>query len=175
MKKSTAIVDDIGFVVGKMRDSSSSTPNVPYYLFGHRLEIANTLTEKENSQFKYQRYPLVALRLDIAEQNNKGIIQVKLNMAVMTKTEQNYTAKQRYDNVFKPVLYPLYDSLIEALRTSGIFFWSGNLLVPAHTKLDRPYWGTQFEEGNVKNIFNDPIDAVELIDLTLNKKLNCSY
>lgn len=173
--KSTAIVDDVAFVVSKMRDASSQLPNVPYYMFGHRLEIANTLTEKENSQYKYQRYPLVALRLDMVEENNNGVIHVKLNMAVMTKTESNLTAHQRSEQVFKPVLYPLYDKLIEALRASGIFFWPGNLKVPVHTKVDRYYWGTQATEGNVKNIFNDPIDAIELIDLTLNKKLNCRY
>lgn len=154
-----------------MRVSGELTP---YYEYGHRLEIANMLTEKEKTQYKYNRYPLIALRLDILERDtSKGMMEYRLNMAIMTMTDHNYNAKQRYDKVFIPVLYPLYERFFKALKKSGIFTWPGHQEKPEHAPIDRLYWGTQFSEGNVKNIFNDPIDAIELLDLKLNKRIKC--
>lgn len=169
----TAIVKDFEVIVNSMRDPLSDKPNIPYYEYGHRLEIANLLTEKEKTQFKYTKYPLIALRLDIAEDIDEGMAKVNLNMAILTMTDANYSAKQRYDNVIIPVLYPLYDRFFKAIKKSGIFTWEGHLLFPPHTAIDRPYWGTQYLEGNLKNIFNDPLDAIEIIDLKLNKRLKC--
>lgn len=164
----SAVVKDFEKIVASMRLENSL---IPYYEYGHRLEIANLLTEKEKSQYKYNRYPLIALRLDIPEFIEESLVHVKLNIAILTMTKENYNAKQRYDNVIIPILYPLYDRLMKAIKTSGVFFWSNNMSFPEHTVIDRPYWGKEYSEGNAANIFNDPIDAIEIIDLKLNKRI----
>jgi len=153
-----------------------TNPDRPYYMYGHRLEIASILTTMgSNNQLKWQRYPLVALRLDMVENVDNGLLKVNLNLAILTLTNENYNTAQRYANVFIPVLYPLYTKLMTAIKTSGIYFWDQkeNMAMPPHKKVDRPYWGTQFQEGNQKNIFNDPIDAIEILDLQINKRLKC--
>lgn len=175
------LVDDIGTVVTAMRsqavklwDENPSSPvaTTPYYLYGHRMEINKELLAKDKSKtLKYQKYPLVALRMDFPEEHRNGLIEFTLNMAILQKTDENYNTAQRYENVFKPVLYPLLESFWVQLRNSGLFIWEGDL--PEHTKLDRPYWGISETEGNVRNIFSDPLDAIELIDLKLKQNIKC--
>lgn len=157
------VVEKIGKVVQRMRDKDMS----PYYMFGHRLEIANQLLQKDKDNvYMHQKYPLVALRQDFEEQVSNGLLTCTLNLAIIDFTDKNYTAEQRYENVFKPVLYPLYAKFIIALRQEG-FMWPGWQNAPPHTKIDRPFWGIAQQEKNVKNIFNDPIDAIEILNLKL--------
>lgn len=147
----------------------------PYYLYGHRRDINNRLVKKDKDKvFKYQKYPLIALRLPIPEDHsNDGIVSVSLNIAILAFTDRNYKSEERYENVIKPVLEPLYDQFLAALESTGIFTFEGE--IPEHTKIDRLYWGIEQSEGNVRNIFTDPLDAIELIDLELNfvKNINC--
>jgi len=115
------IVDSIGEVVTAMQADSQLiaaltagipalndrgyTTGMPYYMYGHRRELANRLLEKDkDSVFKYQKYPLVALRLDTPEEYADGVVTFTLNVA---------------------------------------------------------------------NIFNDPLDAIELIDLKISQNFKC--
>jgi len=166
----TPIVYDIETVVELMRLAGDEKP---YYEFGHRLEIANTLTEKEGTQYKYRRYPLVALRLDLMEELDEGMQKVNLNIAFITFTDENYKARQRYEKVLVPVLYPMVENFFTKCKKSGIFTWEGHQKYPPCKVVDRPYWGIADTEGNVRNIFQDPIDAIELMDLKLNKRPKC--
>lgn len=160
------ITDDIGEVVARLRTVEGGPP---YYTYGHRLEIANKLKAKDGLVgVKDEKYPLIALRLDTEEIMGEGFPKQDLNLIIATITKKQYNAEQRYANVFKPILQPLYLSFIEALRESGLFTWPNLQDFPAHVKVDRPYWGTPDPEGNVKNLFDDPIDAIEIIGLKIN-------
>lgn len=140
----------------------------PYYMYGHRLEISNRLKEKNQDEiFKYQKYPLIALRLDIPEEINGTVHEVSLNIAILEFTDRKYIAEERYENVFKPILYPLYENFLEEVEKANFM----NLDIPDHTKIDRPFWGITGSEGNQKHIFDDPLDAIEIVDLKL-KLLN---
>lgn len=185
------IVDDIGAVVTAMQSDAiliaalttgiadlstkGYAAGMPYYMYGHRTEIADRLTAKSlDKVYKYQKYPLVALRLDTPEENSEGVIKYTLNIAIVMLTDKQWNAEERYVNVFKPVLYPLYDSFLRQLRNVGLFMWdSKHNKRPPHTKIDRPYWGIESKEGNTANIFNDPLDAIELIDLQLTQNFKC--
>lgn len=160
------IVDDIGEVVARLRTVEGGAP---YYMYGHRLEIANRLKAKDGLVgVKDEKYPLIALRLDTEEGIGEGFPKQDLNIIIATLTKKQYNAEQRYENVFKPILQPLYLSFIQALRESGLFIWPNLQDFPTHTKIDRPYWGTANAEENVKNLFDDPIDAIEIIGLKIN-------
>lgn len=164
------IVDDIGTVVESMR---TVTEGPPYYIYGHRQEIANRLLEMDNDKvYKFKKYPLIALRMDIPEEKNNGVINYRLNIAIMMFTQIDINAEDRYNINFRTVLYPLYEQFLTALRNSGLFMWAVNQDFPPHTKFDRPYWGTPASEKNVRNIFNDPLDAIELIDLRISQEIN---
>jgi hypothetical protein len=173
------VTDNIGLVVAAMRDAVIPNPKAkgagsPYYMYGHRREIDNRLLEKyEDKVFKYQRYPLIALACPIPEVINGGVLEYTLNLAILCSTDKGYNAEERMENVFKPILYPLYEEFFDALRDSGLFMWPGNQERPQHTKVDRFYYGTQFSEGTEVSIFTDPLDAVEIIDLKISSYINC--
>jgi hypothetical protein len=160
------IITDIETVVASLR---VEVDGAPYFEFGHRQEIAKALDVKTmDAVFKYQKFPLIALRLDIPEIcESSGMIEYALNLAIISKTERNYNARQRKEHVFDPILEPLYKRFIEALRKSRLFFWEGMQQSPSHTKINRYFWGTPSSEKNERNIFNDPIDAIELVNLRL--------
>lgn len=180
------LVDDIGKVVQAMRNGGSFDlysddtfvgDGSPYYIFGHYQEIANRLLEKDaDTDFKFKKYPLIVLRMDFTEDVNQGMWRSALNVIIVNLTNPGYNAEQRYASVFKPLLYPLYEKFLKALRDSGLFSWDQKLEMsyPPHTKIDRPYWGTPGPQANLANIFNDPLDAVEILNLKLNQRLKCS-
>lgn len=148
---------------------------MPFFMAGHRMEISKRLTDKDKDKvFKYQKYPLIALRMDIQESVAKGIWSYSLNIAILNYADRKLNAEERMEKVFKPVLYPIYERFMEELRNSTKFFWSGNQDYPEHTVILRPFWGTENQEGNVKNIFNDPLDGIEIVNLKLNQRVkNC--
>lgn len=138
----------------------------PFYLFGHRLEIANRLLEKDKDLvYKYQKYPLIALRMPIIESvSSDAIHEVLLNIVILWYTNKSYTAKQRYDNIVHPKLIPLYFDFLDAIQSTETIMTLG---IPEHDKVDRLFWGITESEGNTRYIFNDPLDAIELINLKL--------
>ena len=184
------IVDDIGKVVQSIRtgttdaagrwkggafvdyDESNMSINDPYYIYGHRQEIASRLTEKEQRpQSQKKRYPLIALKMDIDETVRGNVNDFNLNLVIATNSKVELNAEERYVKTFKPILYPLYFKFMESFKNSGFFMWDGQLdqLYPPHVKLDRPFWGTPSSERNEKNIFNDPIDAIEIVNLKFSR------
>jgi hypothetical protein len=85
-------------------------------------------------------------------------------MAILAFTDKNYRAENRYEYIFKPILYPLYSDFFEKIQNSSELMNSG---MPEHTKIDRPYFGVEELSRNSAHIFNDPLDAIELRDLNL--------
>ncbi len=178
------LVDEIEAVVVAMR----SDPQViallndvaingqfPFYKYGHRLEIVNSLLEKDKDKvYKYQKYPLIALRMDFDEVPGP-LWDFTLNIAIVMLTDKNYSSQQRYERVFKPILYPLYEAFLRQLKDVGHFYWEGeSLIIPPHTKTDRLFYGTTGAEGNDAYLFNDPLDAIELTNLKISKRdKNC--
>jgi len=136
-------------------------PNITqlYYEYGHPLEIINTLAEKTQSNvFKYKKYPLIMLFQDLDEEHNKiGYKIPYTTIIIATPTNPTFKAKQRYDETFIPILYPIYESLIKNLEVSTFIGWDKE-----HTKIDRVYWGKNGIYGNTGNIFNDFLDAIEV-------------
>ena len=167
------IVDMIGKVVQSLRNGGTFDNYVdsdknggPYYMYGHRVEIANRLSQKtKDPSFSKKMFPLIALKLDTIETIRGDVNDFRLNIVIATYTDKNYTSDQRYINVFKPVLYPLYQQFLTQFKNSGQFFWDGDQLYPPHTKLDRPLFGKEDANGNVANLLNEPVDAIEIVDL----------
>lgn len=151
----------------------------PFYMHGHPLEIINILSQKDKHDVhKFNKYPLIALFQDFSETmgenqaTRSAVSDLKIIIAV--NTLQDYTSENRYDNTFRPTLYPLYDLLIKHIERSG---WFKNVSpgLASHTKIDRLYWGHTGLYGNEANIFNDYIDAIEIQNLSLELRLkqNC--
>ena len=160
----------IGEVVAAMRETAEGPP---FYMYGHRLEIANRLKAMTKTNRADKRYPLIALKLDIPAAIVRGsMINYTLNIAIITATSAGLIASERKTQTFQPILYPLYDDFFIELKRSGLFSWDAlGLEKPLHTKIDRYYDGKIGEEKNVKNLFDDPVDAIELVDLKINSKI----
>jgi hypothetical protein len=188
----TFILDDIDAVVAAMRpidisygqplldyiEARQQTANLslmPYYHYGHPLEIANELIAKDRDRVtKHQKYPMVALRMDTPEPPISGLVKYNLNILICTITDVTWTTRQRIEYNFRPVLKPLYERFLLELGRVGLFTFTGNdKRVPLHTPILHPFWGEAEKQGNVKYIFNDPIDCIELVDLELNRTKNC--
>lgn len=182
------IVDDIGAVVSAVRakwitaDSSIVTVDsdlvtadggsAPYYMYDSRGNIAKGLRQKgKDSVMKFQKYPLIALRLPVPEEKSNGMVSYTLNIGIFSLSTKTRNTAQRYDEVFRPILYPLYEMFFQAVKESGLFQWSGYQNLPEHTKVDRPFWGTEGAEQNEKYIFEDPLDAIEIFNLRLNSRI----
>lgn len=176
-------VDIIEEIVTSVRDDTDKPAALdtdePFYMYGHPLEIINTLSKKDRHDVqKYNKYPIIALFQDFTEtmgehQAVQSSVQ-DLNIIIAVNTSPDYVSSERYTNTFKTVLYPLYNLLIKHIVKSK---WFRNIdpgLVP-HTKIDRVYWGRSGLYGNEGNVFNDHIDAIEIQDLSLELRLkqNC--
>ncbi len=168
-------VDRIGAVVANVRtewDTVNNPVAVPYYLYGHPREIFNSLSEKdEHPTLKTAKYPLIALFQDFEEDVLKSRIAAKnVTIVIMTETDPNYKAANRYTNTFTPTLIPLYVLLIKYLKSSALLSSDDSY---KHTKFDRLYWGVGNELGNNSRLGNDALDAVVISGLNL-RILNCN-
>lgn len=137
----------------------------PYYDYGHVLDILAKLTAKdENEVYKFQKYPLVALILDTEENHDREhyiSYSFSPQVLILEQTDENYTSQDRMTNTYKPVLYPIYEDLIEAVKEYTLFYFQPQNLVP-HTKHDRMTWGSASVAGNTSTVLNDYLDGIEL-------------
>lgn len=139
-----------------------------HFEHGHPKEIIETLLQQSKSTSKkFSRFPLVALFQDFPESKGSAFdSEVTLHILICYGTSNTYKAAQRYDKTFRPVLYPVYDELLEQMRLEKRFNIVNKSLIP-HTKIDRLYWGRETESGNEANKFNDLLDCIELKDLKI--------
>jgi hypothetical protein len=169
MKQPVYIVEELSNVVDATRALYGKDL---YYLYGHPVEIVQRLQEMSNSKTsKQKKFPLIALFTDIPINVENEGFQGKaiLHIIIATTTEPNYTAPQRLEKTFKPILYPIRDLFLSSFQKHRQFTFEEGM---KYTTTDRYYWGKQGLYGNDGNMFNDHIDAIELQDLHVNIKNN---
>lgn len=170
MKPIPEIISDI---VANVREEYDTAENEkPYFLHGHPLEIVQILSKKTSSRnFKFKKYPLIALFQDFNESISGDIRTASLNIVICTNTKNDYEASERYQDTFLNELYPIFDLFMKHFKRSPyIQTLPGNL---SYTKIDRLYWGRTGLYGNEGNIFNDFIDAIEIQNLNASFLLDC--
>lgn len=136
----------------------------PYFMDGHIVEIAKRLSEKDksnNNVIAYTKYPLVVLLQDIEYDKNKiNPSKAVIDFIIVNGTEQEYITIERRDNNFTPILDPIYNELIGALRDNSTFRISND-----DFSVSRKYfWGAIPDD---KNPFDDRLDAIEVNNLNL--------
>lgn len=143
------------------------------YQYGHFRELIQTMAQWDTDpSLRTQKYPLIYLVQDFKEARGKGAgvyADVSLNIIICHQTDPTYKVTDRMTNVFKPVLYPIYYSLIKQLTKNNLTFAVSPDLVP-HDKWDRSYWGTlQLNTGGSdhKLALNDFVDAIDIQNLQL--------
>jgi hypothetical protein len=175
----TAIVDFIGSVVNKTSLSVQKGIGKPvFYFFGHTMEINNTLSSySATDEFRNQKYPAIFLIMDFAEKRDtKPDVEVEtmLQLLIVAESAKDDRAADRYEKVFKPVLYPIYETFIKKLQCDSRT-WTPLSGLISHEKIDRPLIsGLQVKVVNgTKNLFNDCLDAIEIANLQLTILKDC--
>lgn len=145
-------------------DSETWKAEAPFFMDGHISEISKRLKRKDesaNSVLRWTKYPLVVLLQDIDFSNNKiNPTRTSIDIIIVNQTEQDYTTVQRREKNFTPILDPLYNKLIFALRDNSKFRMTNN-----DFNVSRKYfWGAVPKS---KNPFNDRLDAIEINNLNL--------
>lgn len=162
-------VTSTGFKITGSVTSGTWKSCSPYYEYGHPQEISNLLLKKDEQQnpYAYKKYPLIVLFTDIEidKSDNFKYGDVK-NLQVNIIGWSKYSStRDKYNNTITPVLYPLYESFIKKVKSSGYFNKTNPL---RHKLIERPFWGSQDKYGNaIRNMFNDPLDALELRNIEL--------
>src|SRR5215217_6872485 len=132
-------------LVNSLRDVDEAITGI-HYIYGHPLEVLNTLMLMSGD--------------------------ADLHFLIITGTNPNYTAPQREDFSFTPILHPIYGEFIEQIRKSGLFSFEGSTPKP-YERFDRLFWGKEGLYGVEGNIFNDNIDAIEFKIRLKVKTQNC--
>ncbi|MEX0597034.1 MAG: hypothetical protein WD512_11095, partial [Candidatus Paceibacterota bacterium] len=123
----------------------------PYYYFGTKEEILRRLSSKENELLREQqlKYPAIIVEMPFKESNFTDNPTAELSVIFCNNTNVNWTYSERYDNNIKPIIYPLLDSFMRAVKQSD------NVQAYEFTdKMDAPFYG----DGKV--IANDYLDLV---------------
>lgn len=143
-----------------------------FFEHGHPIEIVETLKQKDsNLKFMFKKYPLICLFQDFPEEiKNDYTVTSDIHLILCNSTKPDYKASERYENNFKPFLYPMYNELIHQFNRHG------NIIGyhPQYTKIDRLFWGKERIYGNEANIFEDYLDAIEIVKFRINiNTINC--
>jgi hypothetical protein len=136
----------------------------PYFMDGHVEEVAERLSEKDksnNNVIMYTKYPLVILIQNIKYR----IHSVKSNEAnvaflIVNGTNAGYITVTRRENNFNPIIDPIYNELIGALKNSSTFRIDNEYFGVSREF----YWGSEFAD---KNPLNDRLDSISVENLNL--------
>jgi hypothetical protein len=124
------------------------------------IEEVLTLMSQQGDPVEYERYPLFALLMSFPE--NHGLIlgqdnTVELNILIARRSNNTDKTPDRYENNFKPVLYPVYLEWLNQLFLSPKFAVETPDNIP-HTKIDWPYYNGEKDT----NAFGDFVDAIQV-------------
>lgn len=132
-----------------------------YFKYGDPIEINNQ--NDNNNIIRAENYPAIFLFLELDEIRDSSSYWAKINprLAIVNTTKADYIASQRLDNNFRTVLYPIYEALMDAIKSSS---YVGNYNIE-HIKRDKYFYGRS------KSEFNDNLDAItiDLKNLIINK------
>ena len=156
--ESVFVVDIIKEVVDKTAADLGIGIN---YAYGDAVDILRNLKDKDNSvSQKDTKYVLIALYMPFTERRGNigntalyaDVVVRRITIAALTNAD--YEPAEKYANVFKPILYPVYERfLINFARSKYISCKDPNTVL--HTKVDMI--GYMRIEG-----VNDFVDCINL-------------
>lgn len=132
--------------------------------YGHKNDINERIIAYGNQRINF--CPMVCLfedyKLKHGDKNLTGI--TNLIMVIIYYSKPDITRVQREENVFRPILYPVYLELLNQLKLSGAFSIYDVTSIK-HDQINRPHWGDPelYKEYPLKGVF----DGIELNNLQL--------
>lgn len=139
------------------------------YIYGDRDEINKQLQLlSQGSNSKNTKYPLIALIMPFTEVNAE-LLEVTLpRLIIATVTPQTLLFPDRYEEFFKPVLYPVFYEFLDQLTHVTVENDPANF---SFTKMDVPRVVPNEKDG----LTNDYVDAIVISNLKFKifSPLNC--
>lgn len=165
------IFDSVVSRVSSVFESRPVKPFKVFFDFGHYREVLRQLTWKDASiTLKEHKYPLVWLVMDFDEfigESPAFYAKTGLQFLILNSADSVWTMKERRDNNYLPVLYPVLAEFIKQVSSTVELGMIPEQKI-SFIKTDRPYWGLD-EGGNYSaNLFNDFIDAIQIRNLKIN-------
>lgn len=145
-----------------------------HYMYGHLLEIQQTLIEFNQNCDWFKKYPLAWLVEDITQTRGREgeYDTIPVRLILIMATEKEYKSYQRDAKVFKPVLRPMYEAILQAIVDSP-YFDNSDIDSLRHTYTERKFWGRETFGGNEGNNLTDYVDAIDIQNLELIINTNC--
>lgn len=137
----------------------------PYDDYGTINEISKRLSDKDGGEKeKYQKYPLVALYQPFKENPSEDIrvdYTLPFTIIIVNYSEATNTTKERYNTVFKPILYPIYYAFLGSISILP-YFNTISVDDISHSKTDLPSWGVGGTYGFDGLILNEHQDCIRI-------------
>ena len=176
----TAVVDFIGEIVAKT--SAKVKPNIGkdvFYQYGNLINIDNILVSySQTAAFREKKYPAIFLIKKFTESKEKDPdieTEASLQLLIVMDTSVNYREADREEKVFKPILYPIYETFIKQLKKDSRVKLQKFGLLP-HNKTDCSLISSEYQvqtARGTKNLFTDNLDAIYISNLKLTLLKTC--
>lgn len=140
MASNYVFVDEMNAVVEAVKTVLSL--EVLNYQYGYVTELNETLNEYGKTvEFKALKFPLIWLAqpFTIIHGDFNCLGKAKFDLFIFNKTDKNLKASARMTNNFKPVIYPIYEALIEQISEHAAFMEQDNEAIK-HDTTDRYFW-----------------------------------
>jgi len=170
------LVDELGLCINNpgepdFRSVSIDIGTPIYYRYGYLKELNNWLNSVNGDPEGQNKYPMVwVMQPFTIVRGVTPSIYGRVNdlrIFIMNESKKDSLAEERMADNFKPIIYPIYRSLLQNICLSPAFSTD----VPeniSHNVIDR-YW--------IKDLgLDDTIDCIELriSDLGINNNYNCT-
>lgn len=131
------------------------------YYGGHPKEINNLIAKNHKKVVTSNPKVFFFLGIDEDRQDSGYYAVIDPVLAIVTNTKGNYQTSERIDNSFTPILYPIYEALLDAMKFSSAMSPDGGGTWFPHIKHDHYFYGSD-ENAESKKVFNDKLDAITL-------------
>jgi len=164
-----ALTYKIEQVTGYATTTGTWKKNKVYFDFGTIKELNERILDRQSSSFSNQVFPLIYLPMDITEEKG-GYTKIStlnnLTVFIIGISDPKKRSPWRLTNVFKPVLNPIYESLINGIAECGLFE-ENNTEEIEHSKTDRYSWS---QDAQTSSLVGEHIDGIEIEFNNLNIK-----
>lgn len=166
------LTDELKLVVDKLNTKLSLSVN---YQYGYISELNQTLIQQGRDESKYLiKFPCIYIAqpfvINVPGSDETlgtyyGNVE-KLRIFIMTSTNSERKAATRMSEVFKPILYPIKDELLNQIFRHNSFISDK---IPAHKQIDWYWWGNEQQ-----TYLSDKVDCIELSNIEFKIKNSCT-
>jgi hypothetical protein len=150
-----------------------------HFFFGHIFDISAELMERSKTvTYRGLKYPSIMLLQDFSEKYQQGKAwdcEADLQILIVAASDNKFSPENRKENVFRPVLYPIYEAFIKALKRTPAVLSSPETNI-LNTKTDRPAMSlalnAETRKEGIPALFADHLDGIE-VRLSLKLFENC--